>query len=360
MAAGMGSRYGGLKQLDKVGPNGETIIDYSLHDAIQAGFTKVIFIIRRDFEDQFKLQITNKYLGKFTVEFAFQDIDDLPNGFSCPNGREKPWGTGQAILCARNLINEPFVVINGDDYYGQESFKVIADYYNNGGVQFSMVAFRLDKTLSDFGPVTRGVCNVENDKLDTVVETENLKKKDNYISTNRNITLDGSEPVSMNMWGFTPSLFNYLHEDFEEVIKHKMNNNGVDVVLEVVGGDVFKKSMKLLNPFGRTVVAGFASLNLKKMNPISWVNTWKDIPRAKVADLAESSTGLLATHLGYLLNSGSLLREVWDELVTFTIKHGIKPIIGHRFEFDDLSKAHELMESRNSYGKIIISLPTAL
>ncbi len=214
MAAGMGSRYGGLKQLDKVGPNGETIIDYSLHDAIQAGFTKVIFIIRRDFEDQFKSQITNKYLGKFAVEFAFQDIDDLPNGFSCPSGREKPWGTGQAILSARNLINEPFVVINGDDYYGQESFKVIADYYNNGGAQFSMVAFRLDKTLSDYGPVTRGVCNVENDKLDTVVETENLEKKGNYILTNRDITLDGSEPVSMNMWGFTPSLFNYLHEDF--------------------------------------------------------------------------------------------------------------------------------------------------
>ena len=113
MAAGMGSRYGGLKQLDKVGPSGETIIDYSIHDAVKAGFTKVIFIIRRDFEDQFKLQITNKYLGKFAVEFAFQDIDDLPNGFSCPSGREKPWGTGQAILSARNLINEPFVVING-------------------------------------------------------------------------------------------------------------------------------------------------------------------------------------------------------------------------------------------------------
>jgi len=214
MAAGVGSRYGGLKQLDKMGPNGETIIDYSIHDAIQAGFTKVIFIIRRDFEDQFKLQITNKYLGKFAVEFAFQDIDDLPNGFSCPSGREKPWGTGQAILSARNLINEPFAVINGDDYYGQESFKVIADYYNNGGAQFSMVAFRLDKTLSDFGPVTRGVCNVENDKLDTVVETGNLEKKGSYISTDGDIALDGSEPVSMNMWGFTPSLFNYLHEDF--------------------------------------------------------------------------------------------------------------------------------------------------
>ena len=214
MAAGMGSRYGGLKQLDKVGPSGETIIDYSLHDAVKAGFTKVIFIIRRDFEDQFKLQIINKYLGKFAVEFAFQDIDDLPNGFSCPSGREKPWGTGQAILSARNLINEPFVVINGDDYYGRESFQVISDYYNNGGAQFSMVAFRLDKTLSDFGPVTRGVCNVENDKLDTVVETGKLEKKGNYISTDRDIALDGSEPVSMNMWGFTPSLFNYLHEDF--------------------------------------------------------------------------------------------------------------------------------------------------
>ena len=173
-------------------------------------------------------------------------------------------------------------------------------------------------------------------------------------------TASKNEKIEMlNKLGIDMAI-NYLHEDFEEVIKHKMNNNGVDVVLEVVGGDVFKKSMKLLNPFGRIVVAGFASLNLKKMNPISWVNTWKDIPRAKVADLAESSTGLLATHLGYLLNSGSLLREVWDELVTFTIKHGIKPIIGHRFEFDDLSKAHELMESRNSYGKIIISLPTAL
>ena len=173
-------------------------------------------------------------------------------------------------------------------------------------------------------------------------------------------TASKNEKIEMlNKLGIDMAI-NYLHEDFEEVIKRKINNNGVDVVLEVVGGDVFKKSMKLLNPFGRTVVAGFASLNLKKMNPISWVNTWKDIPRAKVADLAESSTGLLATHLGYLLNSGSLLREVWDELVTFTIKHGIKPIIGHRFEFNDLSKAHELMESRNSYGKIIITLPTSL
>ena len=219
MAAGMGSRYGGLKQLDKVGSNGETIIDYSVYDAIQAGFSKIIFIIRRDIEDQFKMQITDKYSGRFTVEFAFQEINDLPNGFSCPNGREKPWGTGQAILCSKKLIHEPFTVINGDDYYGRESFNVIADYYNNGGDQLSMVGFRLDKTLSDFGPVTRGVCTVENDILVTVVETENIEKKGDSISSNRNITLDGSEPVSMNMWGFTPALFNYLHEDFVNFLK---------------------------------------------------------------------------------------------------------------------------------------------
>jgi len=225
MAAGMGSRYGGLKQLDKVGPNGETMIDYSVYDAIQAGFTKVIFIIRRDFEDQFKLQITDKYSVKFTVDFAFQEINDLPNGFSCPNGREKPWGTGQAILCSKKLIHEPFAVINGDDYYGRESFQVIADYYNNGGSQFSMIGFRLDKTLSDFGPVTRGVCTVKNDLLDTVVETENIQKTDYSISSNRNITLDGNEPVSMNMWGFTPALFNYLHEEFINFL----NDDGMEL-----------------------------------------------------------------------------------------------------------------------------------
>ena len=122
MAAGMGSRYGGLKQLDAVGPNGETIIDYSVYDAIRSGFTKVVFIIRKDFEEQFKTQVTDKYAGKIQVKFAFQDIHDLPDGFSCPDGREKPWGTGQAILSAKNLINEPFAAINGDDFYGEESF----------------------------------------------------------------------------------------------------------------------------------------------------------------------------------------------------------------------------------------------
>ena len=223
MAAGMGSRYGGLKQLDQVGPNGETIIDYSVYDAIKAGFTKVVFIIRKDFEDQFKSQITEKYSEKIDIAFAFQNLDDLPDSFLCPDGREKPWGTGHAILSAKELIDAPFVVINGDDFYGQESFNVIADYYNNGGNQFSMVAFRLDKTLSSHGAVTRGVCDIKSKKLISIIETEDIEKKEKKILSNRDITFKGSEPVSMNMWGFLPSLFNYLSKGFIEFLNAEGN-----------------------------------------------------------------------------------------------------------------------------------------
>ena len=219
MAAGMGSRYGGLKQLDAVGPNAETIIDYSVYDAIEAGFNKVVFIIRREFVNEFKAKITDKYAGKIQVQFAFQDIHDLPNGFKCPEGREKPWGTGQAILSAATLIQEPFAAINGDDFYSRESFKVVADYYKNGGNEFSMVAFRLNNTLSIFGGVTRGLCTVNDGKLETVVETDNLQQTDEGVSSDRDIPLDGSEPVSMNMWGFTPILFDYLSEKFDEFLQ---------------------------------------------------------------------------------------------------------------------------------------------
>ena len=147
MAAGMGSRYGGLKQLDSVGPNQETIIDYSVYDAIRAGFNKVVFVIREEFHNEFRSLITDKYLGKIKVEFAFQELENLPADFSCPEGRKKPWGTGHAILSAKDIIQEPFVAINGDDFYGLESFKVVADYYQNGGSEFSMVAFQLDLSL---------------------------------------------------------------------------------------------------------------------------------------------------------------------------------------------------------------------
>ena len=228
MAAGMGSRYGGLKQLDAIGPSGETIIDYSVYDAIKAGFTKVVFIIRKDFEQEFKSKITDKYEGQIQVEFAFQVLNDLPDEFTCPEGREKPWGTGHAILSARNVINEPFVAINGDDFYGRESFKVVADYYRKGANSFSMVAFKLDKTLSSFGGVTRGLCTVNDEKLNTVIETADLQKTDYGVSSNRDIELDGSEPVSMNVWGFTPILFKYLEEKFVEFL----SENGTEMKSE--------------------------------------------------------------------------------------------------------------------------------
>ena len=219
MAAGMGSRYGGLKQLDSVGPNGETIIDYSVYDAIRAGFNKVVFVIRKEFYKEFRSLITDKYSGEVQVEFAFQELDNLPNGFFCPVGREKPWGTGHAILTTKDLIQEPFVAINGDDFYGLESFKVVAEYYQNGGADFSMVAFQLDNTLSDFGSVTRGLCTLDGDKLDTVIETDGLQMSSDGMKSDRKIVLNGKEPVSMNVWGFTPDLFFYLESMFIEFLE---------------------------------------------------------------------------------------------------------------------------------------------
>ncbi len=250
MAAGMGSRYGGLKQLDQVGPNGETIIDYSVYDAIKAGFTKIVFIIRDDFESQFKSQITNKYLDLIDLEFAYQDINYLPSGFSPPKNREKPWGTGHAILSAKPYINEPFVVINGDDFYGRESFKTIADYYQTEENHFSMVTFRLENTLSIFGGVTRGLCTIIDEKLNTVVETSNLEKNNNGVSSDNGELLKGDEPVSMNMWGFTPILFDYLEEKFINFLKEEGSELKSEYLIPSVINDLIKtgeESVHILN-----------------------------------------------------------------------------------------------------------------
>jgi UTP-glucose-1-phosphate uridylyltransferase len=221
----MGSRYGGLKQLDSVGPNGETIIDYSVYDAIEAGYNKVVFIIRKDFENDFKSKITAKYTGKIQVGYAYQNIDDLPNGYTCPEGRVKPWGTGHAILSAVDQINGPVCVINADDFYGRESFKELMKFYTSGNNGFSMVAFHLDQTLSSSGGVTRGICEVMNDKLSSVNETSNIQKIDNCITSEDNVEWEGKELVSMNMWGFTPVLFNYLKEMF----LHFLNEKGEEI-----------------------------------------------------------------------------------------------------------------------------------
>ena len=244
MAAGMGSRYGGLKQLDPVGPSGETIIDYSVYDAIRSGFNKIVFIIRKDFEKEFRSQITDKYQDRIKVEFAFQDLNDLPQGFTCPEGRIKPWGTGHAILTASELIQEPFVAINGDDFYGYESFKIVADYYQGEGATFSMVAFQLDKTLSEFGGVTRGLCTVRTDLLDTVVETGDLIRTEDGISSDREIELDGSEPVSMNVWGFTPDLFEHLKAMFIDFLDKEGSEMKSEYLIPTVVNNLIRSGQK--------------------------------------------------------------------------------------------------------------------
>ena len=250
MAAGMGSRYGGLKQLDKIGPNGETIIDYSVFDAIKAGFSKIVFIIRKDFENEFKKNISDKFSNDIQVELVYQNIHHLPTGFFAPDDRIKPWGTGHAILCASESIDGPFNVINADDYYGRDSFKTIADYYNDGNNSFSMVAFQLEKTLSEFGSVTRGLCSVNDDRLVNIVETENLVKSESGITSNSDLDLIGDEPVSMNMWGFTPVIFDYLNIMFEKFLSNNINDNKSEFLIPSVINDLInsgEQQVQVLN-----------------------------------------------------------------------------------------------------------------
>ena len=224
MAAGMGSRYGGIKQLDPVGPSGEIIMDYSVYDAIEAGFDKVIFIIRKDLEEDFKEVIGNKISKKVEVEYCFQELANLPEGFSVPEGREKPWGTGQAVLSAKGIVNEPFAVINADDYYGKEAFVKIHDYLvstdKSDKYPFCMAGFVLGNTLSDNGTVTRGICEVDGEGiLINIQETADLKQvgdrvEGTILMTGEESNLDINSTVSMNMWGFTHELLEELDAGF--------------------------------------------------------------------------------------------------------------------------------------------------
>jgi UTP-glucose-1-phosphate uridylyltransferase len=234
LAAGMGSRYGGLKQMDPVGPvdennpeaDRETILDYSVYDALRAGFGKVVFVIRRDMEASFREIVAARFEGHIAVEYVFQELDELPPGFSVPAGRTKPWGTTHAILMAADTIDEPFAVINADDFYGAEGYRVLAQHLRSGRQDYAMVGFVLRNTLSEFGAVARGVCQVSGDNfLEGVVELTKIKRDGAHASNTdaagKVSKLSGDEIVSMNMWGFTPRVFGQLRAYFRRFLELK-------------------------------------------------------------------------------------------------------------------------------------------
>ena len=231
LAAGMGSRYGGLKQLDGLGPNGETIMDYSIFDAIRGGFGKVVFVIRKDFEQDFRNTILKKYENHIPVEVVFQDLHSLPEGFTCPEGRTKPWGTNHAVLMGKDVIKEPFAVINADDFYGKDSFAVLGKALTEiAGKEneYCMVGYRVGNTLSDSGSVARGICETNKEGyLTSVVERTAIERVDGKVSfTDENgkaVTIADNTPVSMNMWGFTPDYFKYSEAFFSDFLKNNMD-----------------------------------------------------------------------------------------------------------------------------------------
>ena len=232
LAAGMGSRYGGLKQLDKMGPNGETIMDYSVRYALESGFNKVVFVIRSIMEEDFKQYVLPRYTDKIEVQYVFQELTMLPEGFSVNPERQKPYGTAHAILVAKDAVKEPFAVINADDFYGKEAFRVMANFLLNEPTTvpptYAMVGYRLDKTLSKNGTVSRGVCSTNSEGyLTTIVENRKLGYTDKGIE---NIEEDlyglyqGDEPVSMNFWGFTPDFFDCLNDLFVDFLNKNQDN----------------------------------------------------------------------------------------------------------------------------------------
>jgi len=231
LAAGMGSRYGGLKQLDPLGPNGETIMDYSIYDALQAGFGKVVFVIRKDFEKDFREKILSKYEGHIPVEVVFQSTDKLPEGYTCPADRTKPWGTNHAVLMGKDVINEPFAVINADDFYGRDAFKVIANELlrpRDRKGDYCMVGFRVGNTMTENGSVARGVCSTADGNLTGVVERTAISYAPDgrIVFTDENgeeQTLDPMTPVSMNLWGFTPDYFEFSEREFRKFLDKDLN-----------------------------------------------------------------------------------------------------------------------------------------
>lgn len=250
LAAGMGSRYGGNKQLDEVGPSGETIIDYSIFDAIRAGFGKIVFVIRRDIEEQVKERFVKKLKGKIDVDYVFQEITNVPEGATISPERIKPWGTSHAVMVADKIIDEPFGVINADDYYGPESYRILRDFLVNDKDPncYCIVGYKLGNTLSDHGTVNRGVCNADNTGiLKNIVEVLKIEKTPGGAKAANpeggELNFTGNEIVSMNLFGFKPSFFNYLRNDFREFI----SKSGLDPKSELLIPATLDKNIKNKN-----------------------------------------------------------------------------------------------------------------
>lgn len=270
LAAGMGSRYGGLKQLDGLGPHGETIMDYSIYDAIQSGFGKVVFVIRRDFERDFREKILSKYEHHIPVEVVFQSLDALPQGFTCPADRVKPWGTNHAVLMGREVIKEPFAIINADDFYGRDSFSVMArELMTMEGRKnrYCMVGFRVGNTLSESGTVARGVCETKDGLLSEVVERTAIGygRDGRIVFTDENgaeRVLAPETPVSMNLWGFTPDYFDYSEEYFRRFLRENSGNPKAEFFIPLLVNELVtrgKATVKVLDTtskwFGVTYAA---------------------------------------------------------------------------------------------------------
>lgn len=257
LAAGMGSRYGGLKQMDPLGPNGEAILEFSVYDAIQAGFDKIVFIIKKEMEKDFKELIGDKIAKKIEVEYVFQGIDSiLPEGFKIPEGRTKPWGTGHALLCCKDAIKEPFAIINADDFYGRESYKILHDYLTNEeNKDYCLIGYILENTLTDHGSVTRGVCQSENGCLTEVKECAKIEKHDcgvQYYENDQWMDVDARSLVSMNMWGFFPDYLEKIKIKFDEFLTESVPENPMksEFLIPVVTDALIKEgnvNVKLLS-----------------------------------------------------------------------------------------------------------------
>jgi len=299
LAAGMGSRYGGLKQMDPVGPGGQTILEYSVFDAVRAGFGEVVFVIRREFEGAFREMAEERFEGRIEVAYAFQELTDLPTGFTVPEGRTKPWGTTHAVLAAEGVVSTPFAVINADDFYGAESYGVLGRHLDGGPGEYGMVGFRLGGTLSDSGVVARGLCRVSADGLlESVVETFNIERSGSGAKSTSpagDVTeLTGDETVSMNMWGFTPAVFGQLREVFERFMERQ-------------GGDL-KSECYLPNTVNELIRGGMTTgLGWARVRVLKTSSHWFGVTYREDRDL-------VVEEIGKLVASGAYPARLWARL----------------------------------------------